>query len=271
MAKKSVAIYAARGIGEGILFNTVVDVINRVQKTIGSFDVHKEQIDYPAQYGPVPTWNGQSFINSLNDLYQQVQYKINQRVNFGDEDNSWFILVGYSAGADGMGNIAKHLPSHIAPYCLGVFLIADPSMPRMKGLGPKYGIRGERTINGINTVKWYFDPNDPIPLAWPAPNPTRVLADKTPWLSLALPALIPAPESVRIMQQMSLRRMQNYAINPFDINATKVRYEKAFDELARYLVKGDHSNYINRSPIGGKLRYTAQAAADITEAIARAG
>lgn len=224
-----ITMLGARGIGEMRTNNMISGVRAHLDKSIGY-----EEVDYPAQYGPVGRDpKGQSFLVSLDILLENVRRRI---TNSGV--NEKFILIGYSAGAEGMGNFIAAADDKIKRKIIAVCLIADPSMPRSAKKSRKYGIRGERQIHDI-PVYWAADPKDPIPLCSPKPSPMRDIADATPGIGLGARMTWNGVYS-SINDRI---RQGGYGLPDF---------AAAMDEAIAYLVRGDHMGYGTRREPNGR-------------------
>lgn len=220
-------IIKARGIGEPFHGN-MLDGLRKYLPTELKF----EEVNYPSQYGPVPKIDGKSFYRSLDIGLDWLEDRFAR-----SKPDDRFIVTGYSAGAELIGNFVASTDQHNLNKILGAYLVADPSMPKLPG-NRKFGIRGERFIHGVN-VKWAADPKDVIPLCSPPWSPLRAIADASPGISLGVP-MGPA----EAIQEINRRRPQA-AIGLFDAS-------KAFQEAYGYLIGGDHTGYKVRRQANGK-------------------
>ncbi|ANA87274.1 lysin B [Gordonia phage Kampe] len=225
----SVTLLKARGIGEPLKNNMLTGLGNRLPK-----EIKQEEINYPASYGAVPK-PGMSFLASL-DICAKLTLERIQKAPKGE----FFVLAGFSAGAEAMGNFIAAADAEILRRILGIYLVADPSMPRYALNTRKYGIRGERYLPRGVKAKWSADPKDCIPLCSPKPSPLRDIADRSPNMGIGS----------RLDWLGAYSRINNRAVQGGfgvpDFNA-------AIQEALGYLVRGDHTGYNVRREPNGKV------------------
>lgn len=226
----TVVLLKARGIGEPLNRNMLTGLSDRLPKD----SIKHENINYPASYGAVPK-PGLSFLASLDIGARMTKERIENA-----DAGTHFILAGYSAGAELMGNFTAAADNNILKKILGVYLVADPSMPKSALNTRKYGIRGERHIPRQVKVKWSADPKDVIPLCSPKPSPLRDIADYSPNIGLGSRL-----DWLGIYSRINNRTVQGgFGIPDFN---------EAFKEAYGYLVGGDHVGYNSRREPNGKV------------------
>ena len=225
-----VVLLKVRGIGEPLNNNMLTGLTNRLPKSI-----RVEEINYPASYGVAPRPNGISFLASLDIAARLILDRI---IKSGPD--TYFILAGFSAGAEAVGNFVAAADNAILKKILGVYLVADPSMPKSAFNTRKYGIRGERFIPKSVRRKWSADPKDCIPFCSPKPSPLRDIADRTPNMGLGSRL-----DWLGTYSKINNRVLQGQLGIP--------DYRAAIDEAAGYLVRGDHIGYNKRKEPNGKV------------------
>lgn len=243
-----VTVIVARGIGE----TKGRGILSYVTRKLDPEKFRVFELDWTAGYGPVPEIMGKSFednlklgIHDLNLMLMGIDGPV--------------VLLGYSGGAQLMGDWTNQATVVQLSKIIGVCLIADPSMPNL-GHNPaqRYGIRGERKLPGHLNKQWYAHRLDAIPLSFPdypnVANPLRKLAkasanfslgDRTSWMSAVLDLRGPS-----IWDR--IRR-------PADLEWIAKAYEKAKYDLEGYLLRGDHTSYHKREIRPG-VTYTDAAA-----------
>ncbi|QDK01997.1 lysin B [Gordonia phage Gibbles] len=224
-----VVLLKVRGIGEPLKNNMLTGLTSRLPK-----DIRVEEINYPASYGAVPK-PGMSFLASLDIAANLILERITKSA-----PGTYFILAGFSAGAEAVGNFVAAADNMVLKKILGVYLVADPSMPRYALNTRKYGIRGERYLPRNVKAKWSAIPQDCIPLCSPKPSPLRDIADRSPNMGIGSRL-----DWLGAYSRINNRAMQGGFGVP-DFNA-------AIQEALGYLVRGDHTGYNVRKEPNGKV------------------
>lgn len=140
-----------------------------------------QYVNYPNNYGPVGTADparGRAY----DDIRAEWVPRIAEMVLAASGD---VILVGYSAGAHLMGDVAlwlsRRYSATTARKLRGVYLFADPAAP-VTAFPGRVGIAGARAIPGV-PVRWISNPVDVI-CCCPIPSPWRTFYDVTGGYSL---------------------------------------------------------------------------------------
>ena len=268
-----ITVLCARGIGEPLTEN----MLSHVTRMLPADRFNVIEIPYPAEYGPVPGLAGKSFDASLAELRRLVLWEIVKAPGR-------VVLLGYSAGAAGMGDIAAEIalglhmdatremgwPAFqalpIAGKIAGVGLVADPRMPTgLDPLGrPMWGIAGSRVIPADYPVWWVADPADPIPCL-EVDSPLRTVADQTDAMSLT----DPVAWGLSLFARLQFGQWQAVAIRWWDRESVIRQYSAAFAALQRYVGR-DHVSYSTRKPAGDVLTYCERLAENIIERLGSA-
>lgn len=168
------------------------------------------------------------------------------------------VLLGYSQGADAVGDFAREVTGH--PRLKAVALVADPWKPYGPGIGGVkllgHGVCGERHIPGARVLHCAI-PGDVVCDAHPS-SLWRLTADLTQSASLDLPRW-----GVAVLKTVLDPRVQL-----LDDTPTSQRLWGALStipELWRY-VGGAHSSYGRRRIPGGGRTYAEELAHQITRA-----
>lgn len=241
--KKTVLV--ARGIndpaGTGMLSN--------VTKHLDPGEYEIAEINYPAAYGPVSGFWGVSF----NESMLIMQYAATLGLSVADRGRVF--LLGYSAGAYGLGDLVADLIAADSPLLdriAGVGLLADPKQPLSAapaGLA-KHGIAGSRPIvTDRFPVWWLSDPRDPIPLL-ELNSPLRPIPDLTAELSFR--DVDAWRKDVR--RRLLARQVQQFLVNLNNIPGVLADFRAAGDALGRYL-GADHTSYAVRNLPGTDVTY----------------
>nr|DAT11424.1 MAG TPA: acetyl xylan esterase [Caudoviricetes sp.] len=171
------------------------------------------------------------------------------------------VLLGYSQGADAVGDFAREVAGH--PRLKVVALVADPWKPRGPGIGGAkllgHGVCGERHIPGAHVLHCAI-PGDVVCDAHPS-SLWRLTADLTQSASLDLPRW-----GVAVLKTVLDPRVQL-----LDDTPTSQRLWGALStipELWRY-VGGAHTAYARRRVPRGGRTYTQELARLIAHAADR--
>ncbi|NKU21720.1 hypothetical protein GS907_24480 [Rhodococcus hoagii] len=241
--KKTVLV--ARGINDPI----DTGMLSNVTRHLDPAEYDIVELHYPAQYGPVSGFFGHSFTLSMRELHTLALKPLERA-----EPRSVFLL-GYSAGAYGLGDLVAQLQAHrnsLLDRILGVGLLADPKQPRtmLPDGSIKCGIAGARLIEVDQfPVWWASDPRDPIPLL-ELNSPLRPIPDLTAELSFR------NVDAWRrdVRRRLLARQVQQFAVNLGDLPAVLADFRAAADALARYLGP-DHTSYAVRHYPGTDVTY----------------
>ncbi|MBM4525157.1 hypothetical protein GS462_11115 [Rhodococcus hoagii] len=241
--KKTVLV--ARGI------NDLVDagMLSNVTRHLDPAEYEIVELRHPAEYGPASGFWGASF----NESMQVLKWLATEYLDA--ERPGRVFLLGYSAGAFGLGDLVAELLGANSPLIdriLGVGLLADPKQPLAAapaGLA-KYGIAGSRPIvTDRFPVWWVSDPRDPIPLT-ELNSPLRPIPDLTAQMSFR--DVNAWRRDVR--RRLLARQVQQFAVNLHDIPGVLADFRAAVDALGRYLGP-DHTSYAVRRYPGADVTY----------------
>lgn len=156
--RPTITVIRCRGIGEPMSKNTLQTVTDRLDRN--RFKVI--ELVWSASFGPVPSKDGDSFGVSVS------QAEATLRKLILDQPGP-VILIGYSGGAQVVGNVAAdaalHRPS-IREKIIAVGLISDPSRHTVQIVGQNrggQGIMGGRYIPEDHFKVWQLSAwGDPI-------------------------------------------------------------------------------------------------------------
>lgn len=165
---RQITVLVAGGIGESGPNDTNHPVTGMLKALTTKLDTRftAEWIPWIDQYGPATAWNGVSYAESL----RRIQALVTHRLSIAGPHER-FLLVGYSAGAHGMGNVAATRPANV----VGFVGVADPARPRLRWPSG-YGITGERYVKRM-PVWWIANPQDVITSY--GDGPLRTFSDVT--------------------------------------------------------------------------------------------
>lgn len=241
--KKTVLV--ARGINDPI----DTGMLSNVTRHLDPAEYEIVELQYPAEYGFASGFWGASFNESMQILNRLAVTALNEA------DWRSVFLLGYSAGAYGLGDVAAELLASDSPLLdriLGVSLLADPKQPLAAapaGLA-KYGIAGSRPIiTDRFPVWWVSDPRDPIPLT-ELNSPIRPIPDLTAQMSFR--DVNAWRRDVR--RRLLARQVQQFAVNLNNIPGVLADFGAAVDALGRYLGP-DHTSYAVRRYPGTDVSY----------------
>lgn len=183
MARQKITVIRARGIAEPMAKNMLSQVTDQLDKD--RFDII--ELVWSASYGPVPVRTGESFGVAVHHAEMTLLDLIRDCPNP-------VILIGFSGGAEVVGNVARRIArgqfTRLLDKVLLVGLLADPSRAVDQIVGPNRGgsgITGSRYIStSYFPVLQYSAPGDPIS-ELPIGNPLRIFADISKFYSLADP------------------------------------------------------------------------------------
>lgn len=247
-------IALASGIGDNALTGMLANVTRKLK---GNYRVR--ELVYPAEYGPVPNILGMNFTASLAILRASIL----SLLETSPKDS--VILVGYSAGAAGIGDVVRELHdthSVLLDRIAGVYLLADPRQPdyATHNGDDKFGIAGSRGIpDHLFPVVWLSDPADPIPRCL-RNSPLRRLADLTSKASIS--NLIGWATSIII--RLQTQKWQQIVINWHDRDAVRRQFDAAIDAVKRY-TGPDHVSYAIREYAHSGHTYTDEIAHQIND------
>ncbi|USH45040.1 lysin B [Gordonia phage Camerico] len=226
---KRILVILVNGIGENN-----GGVLRRLENFLPKDRYEIIALPYKADYGPAPGLVGLPFEQTLIDA-RSLLLRWCRSVH----RNRVIVLVGYSAGAQIVGDVAAELArSGDRAGVVGAVMLSDPSQPKGLAPGGKYGVRGSRTIPGGIAAEWWFDINDVICCCTPPPKSLiRVFADHSSEFSLAGPRAWSAT-----LVRLKVKQFQSYLPGgkPEDI---RMRIAVARHEAEGYLVRGDHTSY----------------------------
>lgn len=282
--KVTLNIIAARGIGEHLGNNMATRFANNFKAKLNNIlypddstlafgkeifelvEVNIVEIPWSAEYGPVPNPKGESFEGALKGLevtLNEVFSLYEQKVTPSHKQFFW--PVGYSGGAEGIGNWLTKISEDRLGSILGVTLISDPSMP--KGISnykdrligeQVWGIRKSRTMSPeLKTiVDWVHNPNDLI-CCCPENSWIRAVAASTPAASLGDPlSWLTVPQKLGVygaakLTAARIRQTQDF-LNPFRktthdyeklIRDFNMRLESDKNLALGYLIGDEHVGY----------------------------
>jgi len=233
-ARRTVTVIAARGVSEQYGSNMLSEVTKRLDKAW--FDV--KELQYSAGYAPV----GESFGVSQEVGRRNLLHMI-------DADPNPVVLLGFSAGAQVVGDVAQEIALGMHPKLevLGVGLLADPSRAQGQIEGPDrggYGIKGSRPIPTNAFPVWSFSaPGDPIS-ELPVGNPLRSFADWSEWFG--------SPDHVRRLADRARANQWQRWWSPANVRT----WGGAMVWLNNYLTGGRHIAYARERMQGSTLTYT---------------
>lgn len=171
-------VFAAEGIG-AVNGQGLLELVRKAAPR-----ANWEYIAYPNNYGPVGATDPARGL-AYDDIRSEWVPKIAERVLSTEGD---IILIGYSAGAHLMGDVALYLTrkynATTARKLRHVYLVADPAAP-VTAFPGRVGIAGARPLPGL-PVTWISNPVDVI-CCCPIPSPWRTFYDITGGYSLVDP------------------------------------------------------------------------------------
>lgn len=237
-----ITVITARGVGEKIGANMLTDVTKRLDPRY--FRVR--EVDFTASYGRVGGNEafGISQATGRNTLLAMI-----------DQDPNPVVLLGFSAGAKLVGDVATEIAGgrHPRLLVLGVGLIADPARHGSQIVGQNrggHGITGNRWIGTTKFPVWQFSaPGDPIS-ELPVGNPLRTFADVTEWWG---------PDQGRWMQELAERARQRQWQRWWDLKNWQT-WAGAIHWAQNYLIRGRHIRYNVENMVGENITYTAKLA-----------
>lgn len=239
-----ITIITCRGISEPYVKNMLSEVTKELDKK--KFRI--VELNYTAAYGPIGNEAfGFSQANGRKELRNQIE-KAEGKV----------ILLGFSAGAQLAGDVAKSIADGVFPgyreKVLAVGLIADPARSSRQIQGRDrggFGITGDRYISTTYFPVWQFSaPGDPIS-ELPAGNPLRTIAD----MSYFYNTLNPGPWFQDLLAKAQSNRFQRW----WDIKNI-ASWNGAIGWLMNYLVNGRHICYNRENMEGFSVTYTKRLA-----------
>ncbi|WP_037162524.1 hypothetical protein [Rhodococcoides fascians] len=234
-----ITIITARGVSEAIGRNMITAVTRGLDPT--RFRV-RELEAFSASYG----WVGG------NEAFGVSQERGRAALlRMIDEDPYPVILVGFSAGAKLVGDVAAEIASGMHPrlHVLLVGVIADPARHHTQFVGEDrggYGITGGRWIDPKDfPVYSYTAPGDPIS-ELPEGNPLRSLADLTEYWG---------PDIDRWLRELvkvaTARQWQRW----WDLRSWRT-WSGAIFWANNYLHGGRHIKYAVENMPGSNVTYT---------------
>lgn len=238
-------VFVARGINDAIETGMLSNVTSRLNPA----EYEIVELRYPAQYGFASGFWGAAFYDSIRQLHRLAMPALAKAAPHS------VYLLGYSAGAFGLGDLVAHLIATNSPYLdriLGVGLLADPKQPLSaapNGL-TRHGIAGSRPIiTDQFPVWWVSDPRDPIPLL-ELNSPLRPIPDLTAEMSFR--DVDAWRKDVR--RRLLTRQVQQFVVNLNNIPGVLADFRAAADALGRYLGP-DHTSYAVRGYPGTGISY----------------
>ncbi|OZF05225.1 hypothetical protein CH302_00965 [Rhodococcus sp. 15-2388-1-1a] len=241
-----ITIVQARGIGETLNGTTMCSVVT---DPLPRDRFRVVNVRHRSEYGPVPVINGQAYNRTRAEAIRLALIAIEQAPGP-------VVLVGYSGGADAMGDLAAQIGRGVhgnlaRTKLIAVVLIADPKNPRIL-FAPQWGIAGSRLIHTAAQVWRANDPNDVIPLC-DANSPLRTVADQTDAMSL----VDLAGWGISYLAKLRARQLQAVVINWRDPASVRYLYDRAIEQFNGYR-NGEHVNYHRRIMPGTGRTYTAE-------------
>ena len=171
----AVTVFAAEGIG-AVNGQGLLELVRKASPR-----ATWRYVEYPNNYGPVGT-KDPARGRAYDDIRAEWVPKIAEQIQATIGD---VILIGYSAGAHLMGDVALYLTRRYnattARKLRHVYLVADPAAPTTTFPG-RVGIAGARPLPGL-PVTWISNPVDVI-CCCPIPSPWRTFYDITGGYSL---------------------------------------------------------------------------------------
>lgn len=238
-----ITVITARGVGEKVGGTAMLsDVTKRLDPT--KFRVR--ELDFTAAYGNVGG-------NEAFGISQQTGR--NTLIAMIDQDPNPVVLLGYSAGAKLVGDVASEIAGgrHPRLKVLGVGLIADPARDSSQIEGQDrggYGITGRRWIGTSKFPVWQFSaPGDPIS-ELPEGNPLRTFADLSEYWG---------PDQGRWMAELAERARKQQWQKWWDLRNWQ-SWSGAISWTQNYLFRQRHIRYSVENMVGENVTYTARLA-----------
>ncbi|OZE98102.1 hypothetical protein [Rhodococcoides fascians] len=243
-----ITIVCARGIGEGLGVPTVLSLVTDPLPKNRFRVVH---LNHRSEYGPIPNPLGQAYIRTREEAISLAMGEISRAPGR-------FVLAGYSAGADSMGDLADRIGRAVHGPLLdakrrmiGVALIADPKNPRRDLRQQQWGVAGNRLIHTAAPVFRANDPADMIPFC-DGNSPWRLFADRADGFSV--PDLV--GWGVGMATKLRLQQLQQIGVDWRNRDAILDLYRRALDQFHGYRT-GDHTSYHRRIEPGTRKTYVA--------------
>ncbi|OZD65129.1 hypothetical protein CH263_13375 [Rhodococcus sp. 06-1059B-a] len=241
-----ITIVCARGIGEGLGVPTVLSLVTDPLPRDRFRVVH---LNHRSEYGPIPNPMGQAYNKTREEAIALAMGEIARAPGR-------FFLAGYSAGADGMGDLADAIGRGIHGTIMqsrmhGVGLIADPKNPRRDLRQQQWGVAGSRLIRTPVPVFRANDPADMIPFC-DANSPLRTFADQTDGFSLT--DLV--GWGLGMATRIRLQQFQQIGVDWRNREAVRDLYTRASKQFNGYRT-GDHTSYHRRIEPGTRKTYVA--------------
>ncbi|MCR8897316.1 cutinase family protein [Gordonia sp. GONU] len=253
-------VVTVRGIGEPMGRNMLSQFVDR----LGEGWWHVE-VPYPAAYGFI---NGQR--NPTAPDYEttkrigRAQVRVELAIIANDDPGAVVVLVGYSAGADVVDDLASSGVMAEFPQVKLAVVVANPSNPGSNGLAD-YGIaapaRGRQYVD--SRVLAVNHPADVICCCAPR-SPLRVIATLTPRMQLADRTVWARDVLVKLGDPATRREIDSQLGGWWDPRNWG-RYDRAGRDARGYLGLGMPSTHTvyNRRPIGGGATMLERAAAEV--------
>ncbi|QDM56373.1 endolysin [Gordonia phage Sidious] len=241
-------VVTVRGIGEPMGRNMLSQFVGR----LGAVWTHVE-VPYPAAYGFV---NGQR--NPHAPDYEttkrlgRAQVRIELAIIAAEHPGAIVVLVGYSAGADIVDDLAVAGVMAEFPQVKRCVVVANPSNPGSNGLAD-YGIaapeRGRQHVD--SRVIPVNHPGDVI-CCCPARSPLRVIATLTPRMQLA-DRSVWVRDVLHKLGDPTVRAEIDRQLGAWFDPRNWGRYDRAARDARGYLGVGMASTHVvyRRRPLGG--------------------
>lgn len=254
-----VTILGARGIGEKI-DNTLCnrELLPHIKNELEKLGFFKEnelryiEVAWNAIYGPVGgKWNEKDYDTNVKNGERLVIQ------DYIDVTSDLIVLVGYSAGATLMGNVAATIPWATRKKIICVGLVSDPRRPIGGGMpnytAPNYGVGGERKIDTNMFSKfWAADPADMI-TSLEKDSLIRPIADITYAVSFDQGEF---PGWLADLADKAVKNTwQKVLFEPWKWIETSQQIKRAKIAAEGYLTGGDHVSYNSRKVPGEQVTY----------------
>ncbi|AOW92279.1 hypothetical protein BFN03_04985 [Rhodococcus sp. WMMA185] len=239
----TITVLTCRGVGEPF----PSPMLANVTRLLDPRRFRVNAVQWEASYGPVPDLHGISFDEALRSGRELLLDTV-------ANDPNPVILVGYSAGAALVGNVAEEIACTNLPgmNVRGVGLISDPLRSPRNPVNPGatgWGIAGRRPIGSVFPVWHCADPADAITCC-PPNSPLRTFADQSAAFSLADPHAWVAD----LLDRLRTRRWQATIRDWRNIPHVWRAYSRAIAGVRGYL-NGEHTSYHLRRYPGSTRTY----------------
>lgn len=204
-------LITVRGIGEPLEGN----MLDHFAREFPHWERH--ELAWDATYGPV---GGKLTGDSFNFAVQMAGIELIATIGASSEP---CVLVGYSAGAEIVGNYVYRVGQ---PQVKAAVLVADPSAARNEYLG-RSGIRGARNGTPHCPTLRIVNADDPI-CSCPEDSPLRAIAEATPAFSLGDPAAFTF-DMARKLQPSNWRNWWRW------LGGDPTKYRLAYEQACGYM------------------------------------